>query len=46
MEQKTVGFLPLAVKTIVTHTITYFLMGILAATLLDYAERFTRPKVA
>jgi len=46
MEQKTVGFLPLAVKTIVTHTITYFLMGILAATLLDYAERFTRPEMA
>ena len=45
MEQK-LGFLHLAMKTIVAHTITYFFMGILAATLLDYGERFTRPEMA
>lgn len=40
------SFLGLAVKTIVVHTVTYFLMGILAATLLDYAGRFARPEMA
>lgn len=40
------GFLALAAKTIVVHTITYFFMGILASTFLDYAERFARPEMA
>ncbi len=35
----------LTVKAIVVHTVTYFLMGILAATLLNYAERFARPEM-
>ncbi len=39
-------FLALAVKTIVAHTVTYFLMGALASTLLNYAERFARPEMA
>jgi len=33
----------LIVKTIVVHTVTYFLMGILAFTLLDYTARFSGP---
>lgn len=36
----------LAVKTIVVHTITYFFMGALASTFLNYAERFARPEMA
>lgn len=33
-----VRFIPLALKTIVVHTVTYFLMGLLASTLLDYGS--------
>ncbi len=40
------SFLALAVKTIVVHTVTYFLMGALASTFLNYAERFARPEMA
>src|SRR5579863_6037778 len=36
-------FLPLAVKTAVCHTITYFFMGALAAHFLHYAELMERP---
>lgn len=32
--------LEIVVKTIVTHTVTYFIMGLLASTLLDYASFF------
>ena len=45
MEEKHVGFVGLAVKAIVVHTLTYFLMGLLASTFLNYAERFTRPEM-
>ena len=40
------GFAGLAVRTIVVHTITYFLMGLLASTLLGYAEYFAAPWMA
>jgi hypothetical protein len=40
------SFLGLAVKTIVVHTVTYFFMGLLASTFLNYAERFARPEMA
>lgn len=33
------------VKTVVVHTLTYFCMGILAVTFLNYAERFARPEL-
>lgn len=36
----------LAVKTIVVHTVTYFIMGAFASTFLNYAERFARPEMA
>ena len=36
-------FLPLAAKTIVCHTLTYFVMGALAAHFLNYADAFARP---
>ena len=32
--------LEVVVKTIVTHTVTYFIMGLLASTLLDYTRFF------
>jgi hypothetical protein len=34
------GFWQVAVKSIVTHTVTYFIMGLLASTLLDYTRFF------
>jgi hypothetical protein len=40
------SFMTLAVKTIVVHTVTYFFMGFLASTFLNYAERFARPEMA
>jgi hypothetical protein len=40
------NFSTLAAKTIAAHTVTYFLMGMLAYYALDYAERFTRPEMA
>ena len=33
-------------KTTIVHTVTYFLVGILAFTLLDYAGKFADPTVA
>ncbi len=33
-------------KTIVAHTLTYFLMGVLAFKFLNYAEQFARPDLA
>jgi hypothetical protein len=43
MEQVQPRFLPLAGKTIVCHTITYFVMGALAAHYLHYGEEFAKP---
>lgn len=36
----------LAVKTVVVHTVTYFLMGALAYTFLDYEKVFASPEMA
>jgi hypothetical protein len=46
MEKERLGILPLTLKTIVVHTITYFLVGIIAFNLFDYAEGFTIPELA
>ncbi len=40
MENKRPGFGAIAAKTIVTHTVTYMLMGLLASTLFDYRALF------
>jgi hypothetical protein len=40
------SFPALAGRTVVVHTITYMLMGVLAASLLDYEEVFRRPTMA
>ena len=38
-------FPSLAIKTVVCHTVTYFVMGALAYYFLDYAEAFARPEL-
>lgn len=43
MDQSQPRFLPLAARTIVCHTLTYFLMGALAAHYLNYAAVMARP---
>jgi hypothetical protein len=43
MEDSQVRFVPLAVKTVVCHTITYFIMGLLAYNLLHYEEFINNP---
>lgn len=43
MEQSPLRFPQLAAKTMVCHTITYVLVGMLAAHFLHYAESFAKP---
>ena len=43
MDQSQPRFIPLAAKTIVCHTLTYFVIGALAAHYLHYGEAFARP---
>lgn len=46
MAQVKAGFREIVVKTMGVHTVTYFLMGLLAVRFLDYAARFARPEMA
>jgi hypothetical protein len=46
MQAQRPSFLEVEWKTIVTHTLTYFLLGILSALFLDYSARFADPVVA
>jgi len=41
--ERQITFLGLTIKTIVVHTVTYFIMGILALTLLEYKTAFEAP---
>ena len=41
--EKQITFLGLSVKTIVVHTVTYFIMGLLALTFLEYKTAFAEP---
>lgn len=43
MEDSQPRFIPLAAKTVVCHTITYFVMGALAYNLLHYADFINSP---
>ncbi len=43
MDTDEVSFVNLTVKTIVVHTGTYFVMGLLALQFLDYAHQFAQP---
>jgi hypothetical protein len=36
----------IALRTMVVHTVTYFIAGLLAFTLLDYSARFTEPPLS
>jgi hypothetical protein len=45
-DESVIPFPGLALKTVIAHTITYFLMGALASTFLNYAELFARPEFA
>ena len=40
------NLLGLSIKTIVVHTITYFVMGVLAFTLLNYTQSYLRGTLA
>jgi hypothetical protein len=40
------GFLELFGKSAVAHTITYFFMGVIASTAMNYKEAFAKPEVA
>jgi hypothetical protein len=46
MEERPVGLAALAGKTVVTHTVTYFIAGILAYTLGDYERTFSEPPLS
>jgi hypothetical protein len=46
MEFRHPGLAELIGKTIVSHSVTYFVMGILAYTFLDYREVFSSPYMA
>ncbi len=41
--KRNITFLGLTLKTIVVHTVTYFIMGLLASYLLDYRTAFAEP---
>lgn len=43
LERAEVSFADLSVKTVVVHTATYFIMGLLAMEFLDYAHHFATP---
>jgi hypothetical protein len=40
------GIIGLSIKTIVVHTITYMLIGLIAFNLFDYSEGFAAPELA
>lgn len=40
------AFWSILTRTIITHTVTYFAVGVMAAVLLGYSARMTRPDVA
>ena len=41
--ERPITFLGLTIKTIVVHTVTYFIMGLLALAFLDYRTAFESP---
>jgi hypothetical protein len=43
MEPTRLNFPTIVAKTVVVHTVTYFVVGVLAFTLLDYTTRFAAP---
>jgi hypothetical protein len=45
MQENRTTFLGLTFKTVIVHTVTYFGMGLLALTFLNYETRFAEPAV-
>lgn len=43
---KDTKFTPIVLKTIVVHTVTYFLVGLVAFAVVDYASKYADPMVA
>jgi hypothetical protein len=39
-------FVPLTLRTVVVHTVTYFVVGLLAFVLLGYGQRFAEPPLS
>jgi hypothetical protein len=46
MDNPQLSFLSILYRTIITHTVTYFAMGVIAAILLGYTTRMIRPDIA
>jgi hypothetical protein len=46
MEPKQTTFLGLVVKTSIVHTVTYFIMGLIAYNFLNYTEKFAAPSMS
>lgn len=46
MNHPSPSFRSILYRTVVTHTVTYFAVGVLAALLLGYATRMARPDIA
>jgi len=46
MNDSRLSFWGITLKTMVVHTITYFVMGLLAFVLLDYSRKFAKPDLA
>jgi hypothetical protein len=43
---KNTTFLSITVKTILVHTVTYFIVGLIFSTLLDYSAKFSDPAIS
>lgn len=43
LTHQNITFVGLSIKTIIVHTVTYFIMGVLALVLLDYRTAFETP---
>ncbi|HAJ35811.1 MAG TPA: hypothetical protein DCL15_08970 [Chloroflexi bacterium] len=46
MSSPQLGFWGLTFKSIVAHTLTYFLLGLAALAVLNYSELYARPDAA
>lgn len=45
MNDNRLSFFDIALKTVITHTITYFVMGLVALLFFDYGSKFADPNV-
>lgn len=46
MQKGLQNFVPLATRTVVVHTVTYFVVGLLAFVFLRYGQRFAEPSLS